>query len=69
MPDLSTLLGGGVGVGLLAFILTGFKKGLDKKRNEETCDERHKSVDEKLAKVDEIHEAVIWMKAKMNGDG
>jgi hypothetical protein len=69
MADITTLIGGGVGVGLLGIILTSLKKSIDRKPNQELCEEKHKAIDKRLEKVDEIHETVIWMKAKMNGGG
>ncbi len=69
MSDLTTLIGGGVGAGLLGIVLTGIKRSLDKKADQKVCDKVHESIDKRLEKLDDIHETVIWMKAKMNGGG
>ena len=64
---LLTLIGSsGGGLLLLGILFRSFNKKLDNTTTRELCEEKHKTIDQRLEKLDEIHEAVIWMQAKMN---
>ncbi len=77
MIDLNSILGGGAGgAAILVFVISGLRRQVNKKVNQESCNLIQKSlngkldaIEKRLDKVDMIHETVIRMEAKLMDGG